>query len=135
MTTQKLTASRVNEIMSRVLFKDDEDMDEMVRVSGIMNDFGFHPQRLAEARGDIAEMLAELPDDFHASKGGGMSFLSACMDRHGHHWAEHPTIDRLFCLGMGVGMAKYLMPREMWSAFPGGMPYAAVDVTPAKQPA
>lgn len=122
----KLTSSRVHETFMNCLFRDNEDTSTAVIAEGIMGKFGFNPDRLKAAEPDIREMLAELPDEFHADKGGGWSFLNACMDRHDNHWAEHPTINELLVLGIAVQRAKILMPREMWSMFPGGLPYFSV---------
>jgi hypothetical protein len=55
-----------------------------------------------------------------------MSFLNACMDRHGNHWAEHQTIDFLLCLGLATDQVAFCLPREIWAALPGGMPYFVV---------
>jgi hypothetical protein len=131
---QVLTANRVDEIMLDCVYRDEEVADfvpgewpeDMVRVDGIVNPYGFHPQRLASHEAEIREMLAELPPDFMRSSGGGMSFLNACVDRHGNHWAEHPTMGALFALGEGVGAVKCILPREMWAALPGGVPYYVV---------
>jgi hypothetical protein len=77
-------------------------------------------------------MLAELPDNFHEKKGGGWTFLNGCMDRHGNQWGEQINVDELVMLGQGLGLAKYQLPREMWSVFPGGMPYFSVVVEAAQ---
>ena len=37
-------------------------------------------------------------------------------------------MEQLLTLGIGLGYAKYLMPREMWKMFPGGMPYFQIDL-------
>lgn len=77
---------------------------------------------------DIAAMLAQLPTEFQRTGGGGWSFLNACMDKDGGQWTGmHPTMDKLFMLGIAAGKAQWLMPREMWPMFPGGMPYVIVN--------
>jgi len=35
-------------------------------------------------------------------------------------------MEALFCLGMGIGRIRSLMPRELWKTLPGGMPYYAI---------
>lgn len=87
--------------------------------------------KIAEHRGSIADMLNELPDQFHASKGGGWTFLNACEDKHGNQWGEQRTVDTLLCLGIAAGLAKIQFPRAMWNSLPGGVPYFQVDTTPA----
>ncbi len=72
-------------------------------------------------------MLQELPDDLQSDKGGGMSFLNDCNDKNGHQWTGlHLRMGQLFQLGIGLKIAKWQMPRAMWAAFPGGMPYVVV---------
>jgi hypothetical protein len=132
-----LSADRVIDIMKDCLF-DDEDLgsdgktvpNDAVIVEGIVNNYAFNPKRLNDHAKEIGELLLELPDEFLRSKGGGMSFLNACMDRHGNHWAEHRTMEVLFVLGMAVGKVKLCLPRDMWTVLPGGMPYYSVDDVP-----
>ena len=97
-------------------------------IKGIVNDYGFHRGRLAKKREEIIEQLQGLPDEFFADKGGGWSFLNAALDRDGVHWAEHPTMGMLFALGEAIGVVSQPIPREVWSALPGGMPYYVVDL-------
>lgn len=122
----KLDSKVVHDIFLDCLFKEGEDTSTAVIVEGILDRFGFHPERLQSHKLTVAGMLDELPDEFKAHKGGGMSFLNACVDKHGNHWAEHVTMDQLFCLGMALDLVKCLLPRQVWAVFPGGMPYYAV---------
>ena len=103
-------------------------MDGMVRAEGIVRTFGFHPGRLEMHKEEIGQMLAELPDVFKVSGGGGMSFLNACQTRDGEVWTGlQQTVDELVVLGIATGQATYLPEqRELWSAFPGGVPYVQV---------
>lgn len=131
----KLTATRVEEILKDCLYKDEElpadptspkDLpDGAVFVMGIINNYGFHPGRLEQHKPEIRDLLAELPAEFTQ----GMSFLSACMDRHGEQWGEHRNMEQLFVLGMAVELVEECAPREMWPALPGGMPYYLVKPT------
>ena len=74
-------------------------------------------------------MLSHLPTGFHKSGGGGWSFLQACQDDNDVQWTgEHRTMDMLFALGQALGYVALALPREMWAALPGGMPYFVVDV-------
>lgn len=128
-----LTADRVTAVFRDCLHTDDESLDGAVIVEGIINKSALHPERLASHRAEIAAMLAELPDEFRKSGGGGWSFLNACDDRNGRQWTGlHQTMDQLFQLGIASGLAAYLMPREMWAVMPGGMPY--IVVTAAGEP-
>lgn len=102
--------------------------DGAVEVDGIMMSARFDKATLADNAELIAALLLELPDEFMASKGGGWSFLNACNDRHGELWTGmHSTMDKLFMLGMGIGMVTCQLPREMWSVLPGEMPYYVVN--------
>lgn len=127
-----IKASEVRDTLRDCMF-DDHGGDALVKipadaikVEGIMNTFMFDPKRVAGNREKINDMLDQLPDEFHLGKGGGMSFLQACMDRDGNHWGEHINMDELFVIGQAIGRVKYLLPREVWSALPGSMPYLVV---------
>jgi len=128
-----LTAENVRDVICKCLFTHDEmpdaesPPDDAVLVEGIVCTYAFHPQRLEEHKSAIAAMLSELPDEFMTSGGGGWSFLQACVDRDGRHWGEHPAMGALFALGIGAGLARYLLPREFWAVMPGGVPYIVVD--------
>jgi hypothetical protein len=37
-------------------------------------------------------------------------------------------MDKLFSMGIAVGLVKAYFPRRMWSILPGGMPYYVVDL-------
>jgi hypothetical protein len=99
-----------------------------VEVDGIRSlGVRFDKTLLADHAELIAFLLGELPDEFKASGGGGWSFLNACNDRHGRLWTGlHSTMDKLFMLGMGVGLVECQLPRDMWVVLPGGMPYYLV---------
>ncbi|AXV10144.1 hypothetical protein DVS28_b0374 (plasmid) [Euzebya pacifica] len=115
-----LTAARVAE-----LFNDCEG--GTTPVEGLRLDH-FHDDRVAEHRNEIAAMLNELPDDFHAAGGGGWSFLNACTDRNGRQWCDtHATVGMLLALGIAAGMVTFALPRPMWHVLPGGMPYLIIN--------
>jgi len=118
----ELTAQRVNELFLDCLFKDGEDHTNHIAVEGLTENFGLHPQRLESHRQEIKELLDELPEQFKE----GWSFLQACVDKHGNQWAEHPTMQELFVMGIGLKLAEYCAPRDMWRILPGGMPYIKV---------
>lgn len=118
------------------LSKDGSQPEGFVSAEVVMTTFGFHPGRIASHRAEIREQLDGLPEPFREDKGGGWSFLNACMNRDGQLWTgEHRMIDCLLALGVASGQAKILLPRKMWSVMPGGMPYFVVltnaTVTPA----
>ena len=125
--TVVLDAQRVDEIFRDCLFQDGEDTTEHVVAEGIVNRFGFHPERLQSHREEVAALLDELPTEFRSSErggGGGWSFLNACNDRHGNQWTGlHQTMEQLVVLGVALGIVEYPLPREMWGALPGGVPF------------
>jgi hypothetical protein len=130
----ELTSTNVQEVCKSCLFTESEigenhgeTPDGAVVVEGVVGGFGFHPERLEQQRENVRSMLACLPDEFRKSKGGGWTFLNACNTRAGNQWGEHTDMNALFCLGIGLGLASFQLPREMWSVLPGGMPYVAVD--------
>ena len=76
---------------------------------------------------EVRDMLSRLPEPFHRTKGGGWLFLNACNDRNGVQWTDfHQQMEQLFQLGIGLGLVKCLMSREMWSILPGEMPFYSV---------
>ena len=96
---------------------------------GVIGRFELHPGRLEERRIQVMEWLKALPHQFHKSVGGGSSFLNACNQWDGVQWTgQNQDMDRLFILGMGLGLVESQVPREMWSALPGGMPYYVISV-------
>lgn len=124
----KLTPQAVNTLVAKCLFGDGEPTDDAIKVKGIVRSFGFDPNRIAEHASQIGDLLAELPDQFQVTKGGGWTFLNACEDRHGNLWTgEHQAMESLFCLGIAARKAQWLLPRDMWSVLPGGMPYVVVS--------
>lgn len=55
------------------ILKSGQPVDGYTIADGIMNSFVFANSKLEANRIKITELLAELPDDFMQSKGGGMS--------------------------------------------------------------
>ena len=122
-----LTAENVTNTFMNCLFQEGENTDNHIVGEGVMTKVGFNPERLKEATPKIEEMLNDLPDSFKANGGGGMSFLNMCQDKNDNQWTGmHQTVDQLVCLGNASGKLKFLMPKEMWSILPGGMPYLVV---------
>jgi hypothetical protein len=131
---EKTLSQKVNETFKDCLYRDAEIPEDgtpkdAVLVEGIVQKFGFHPARLAGHKEEIRAYLERMPKEFHRETGGGWTFLNLCMDREGHQWAEHPTIEQLVALAIGTGMGVYLLPRDMWNALPGGVPYVMFDTS------
>jgi len=103
--------------------------DGAVIVDGIQGKFGFHPGRLKEYEPKVKAWLKALPHQFRQNGGGGWSFLNACNQDNGVQWTGfQQRMDQLFCLAMGLGLAKHQFPREMWPVLPGGVPYYVIFV-------
>jgi len=122
-------ASKVDNIFRDSLFTGEEigtdntPPEGAVLVEGIVSNFGFHPERLVTHKDEIADLIALMPENFHQNSGGGWSFLNLCMDKDGNQWGEHRNMEQLVTLAIATNQGKYVMPREMWSVLPGGMPY------------
>jgi hypothetical protein len=126
--TKKLT-----NIVLDCLYKSEETPNNLppadaVIVKGVVRNFGFHPTRLESHRADVINMLNELPPQFHQKTGGGWSFLNACMTKDGHQWGEQLDVEALMCLGIGLKLVRYPLPREMWNVLPGSVPYFVIDI-------
>lgn len=122
----KLTAENVEAILKDCFYKDGENAADAKIVEGVVNKFGFNPERLQSHSEAVKELLHCLPDQFQIDKGGGWSFLQACMTNTGEQWAEHVNVEQLLVLGLATGHAKLCVPRELWQILPGGMPYFVV---------
>jgi hypothetical protein len=123
-----LNSDQVDHIYTACQFHNGDDENQRVQADGIQTIAMFHARRLNEHQTEISAMLDELPSEFHASGGGGWSFLNACNDKHGNQWTGfHFRMEQLFQLGIGIGRVRCLLPRDMWSVLPGGVPYYVID--------
>jgi len=128
-----MSAKRIDAIFKDCLFRSEELKNgspdgEFVDVEGLVSRFGFHPGRLKFYRADLIEMIdGGVKSEFLQSGGGGYSCLSLCEDKDGVLWGEHRNMEQFLSLCIGLGLARYCLPREIWSAFPGGMPYVVFD--------
>lgn len=129
-----IDAKRVHEIVEECLYEESELADmrraaiEPAVVEGITASFGFHPVKLEAHRKEVLEMLMQLPVMFRKSEGGGWTFLNACNTEDGEQWGQHSDVQMLFVLGIGLKLAAWCMPKDMWSALPGGMPYVVINI-------
>ena len=122
----KLSAKNVQAVFEKCLSVSQGELD-LLPVEGIMGTYDFRKNKIDEHAKDIANMLKELPLEFQKHGGGGMSFLNACNNNAGEQWTGlHRRMEELFVLGIAANKVKSVMPRELWSALPGGMPYYVV---------
>ena len=122
----KLNAKIVHDTFLECLFNTGEPTEDHKLGRAVSMTVGFHPGRLKSKEQLISEMLKDLPKEFQ-KEGGGMSFLNMCQDKSGDQWAEQKTADELVALGIASGKLSFLMPKEMWSSLPGGVPYLVVN--------
>ena len=97
------------------------------KVVSVVHEFFFNSNKLNENSDKIRDMLYQLPENFMKDSGGGWSFLMACNDKNGEQWTGlHLRMEQLFAMGEAIGKVKSLLPRELWKALPGGVPYYVV---------
>ena len=126
----ELTTENVNTVFLECLFKEGENIDNYIKAQCIMLTVGFNPERLKANKENIISMLSELPEALMENTGGGISFLQMCNDTDGTQWTGlHKQLDELVALGLAIGRMEYLVPKELWSSLPGGMPYLKVNLT------
>lgn len=135
----KLTSENVEKVFLDCLFEDESSPEEreksQIVVEGILNKYGFDLQKIGEHEDDISSMLKQLPKEFQEKTGGGWSFLNACNREDGEQWTGlHLNQEKLLTLGIAAGWAKIQLPRELWVAFPGGVPYFVVHENPKTCP-
>ncbi len=95
-------------------------------VEGFVNTFGVDVDKLEKDRDVVRGWITELPTEFLAESGGGWSALNLQQTKQGELWTGHQLMgESLYVLAASLGIAKVLLPREVWSALPGGMPYVA----------
>lgn len=132
-----INAERVREIVTDCLFDAEEIqtlghdalMTVAVIAEGITATFGFHPERLKGHEAEVVEMLKNLPEAFMADgDDGGWSCLKATVDKNNMLWGQHKDVEILLVLGLALGKVTYCLPRKLWGALPGGMPYISITV-------
>jgi hypothetical protein len=119
-------AARIHAIMKDCLFQDGEDTTNHVEAEGVTVTVGLHPERLVSHEQEIEDELADLPEMFYASTGGGWSFLNGCLDKESNQWGEQYNVQELLLLGLAIGKVTYLFPRPYWEKLPGGVPYFVI---------
>ena len=106
---------------------DEEIKAKSVVAEGILHTYAFRPEKIAEHDPELRLMVGDLPSEFIAAStggGGGWSFLNLCMTADGEQWTGfHLMQERFLCLCIAAGIARILVPRELWEAMPGNVPY------------
>ncbi len=122
----KLTAEAVEAVLLSALPETKDTQGECVEIQGVMGTFRLQKRSLQEQSLTIKELLAQLPNEFYADEGGGWSFLNMCTTANGSLWGQQRDVNNLIVLGLGLELVSFLMPRELWEALPGGMPYVQI---------
>lgn len=123
----KLTSENVETVLKDCL---GSNLEGDTLVDGLINKFSFSAPKILARDEDIRSMLADLPEQFDAAKGGGWSFLNACQTRAGDQWTGlHRDMEALICLGIAANRAGWQM-KEMADVLPGGVPYFYVNIAP-----
>jgi hypothetical protein len=133
----KLTIQNVGLLASECRAPQDMPESQVIEVVGARYRGRFNPVKLREHQATIAEVVGQLPRQFHQDGGGGYSMLMACMRQDGEQWCDTQTApDILACLAIAAGTAQWALPRELfeWSRLPGGMPYLVVGPCVAPLP-
>lgn len=123
-----IDAARLDAIFAACLLNDEEAAlppelkPTPIIIDGVIRQFGIHPERYKEYAAEIGAMLDQLDPTFH----DGWSFLNMPFDKNGEQWGEQLNAEQLVVLGTALGRVSCVLPREMWSVLPGGMPYYTV---------
>lgn len=109
---------------------DGQPSEDAVLLEGISLNVELHKARLEEQREKVLGWIDDIPEGFLREKGGGWTFLNLTMTKQGDQWCEQPTAQALMLMAMGLGYAQYQLPRDIWRALPGGVPYVVFSKTP-----
>lgn len=124
----RLTADRVNTLFRECLATAATG-ENISQIHGVTRRFAIDLLKIKDAKPEIAQMLSQMDDTFMigVGKGGGWSFLNACVDRRGRQWCDlHETVEKLVILGMAAGFAFFTHDRDLWDVLPGGLPYFSI---------
>lgn len=114
---------KISELVEFCSFNPDQDVTiGIIPVEGVVKDFIFDPDKLESRKAEILEQIDGLPAEFSE----GWSFLQACMNKEGIQWGGHKEMEELMVLGIAIGKIEICLPRALWMALPGGMPYFQV---------
>lgn len=121
----RLTSANVEAV-----FKDCLTNKKTFVVKGVSMSVAFDEQKVEAHKEDIIAMLSQTATEFHASGGGGWSFLNLCIDSTGTQWTDfHLMVDELICLGLAIDAVEFTFKqRELWQCLPGGMPYITIKI-------
>jgi hypothetical protein len=123
----KLSSTAVTELFMHCLADEPDPLDQREIVQGIVHTVAFSALRIHEADAAICHLLSQLPPSF--IEGGGWALQNLCVDRDGNQWTGFQLVmEQLVQLGLAAGRVRFCLSRDMWTVFPGGMPYVAVTL-------
>lgn len=103
-------------------------VENAIQIEGIVRTLVLDREKVESHREEIKGFINQLPSQFLLNGGGGWTFLNLCMREDGVQWTGlHLIQEQLYALAAALGMAKIQLPRELWSALPGGVPYIVFD--------
>lgn len=129
MSEPLISAKKVNEILLDCIFDTSSFGGEEAKcyhIEAITDMFIIDAEKIKQYKSKIVKMLYNLPAEFQEESGGGYSFLNMPTDKNGELWGGQKSAEELYVLGAAIGRCGFLMPRELWNALPGGVPYIAV---------
>ena len=121
-----ITASKISQALRESLFSDEEAANKdfveqhVVKVEGIIRNYGFHKEKLETHRDVIVEAVKQLDPNFINN---GYTFLNLPFDKDGNQWGEQTNAEELYVMAAGLGIAEFCLPRDMWAILPGAVPY------------
>jgi hypothetical protein len=131
-----ISAERVREITKGSIYhqsdlpddyKPGDKPENAIMIEGIVNMFGFNPDRVKRFKNEVKGILGELPETFRVNENGD-TFLNGAKDKNGVIWGEHFDVECLMCVGMALGYITCPYPRSEWSTLYGEMPYYKVHL-------
>lgn len=120
----KLTAENVKIICHKCLSS--EKNQNIKHIECISGTYVFSLEALEEYKTDITDMTMQLPDEFMQTKGGGASFLRACLNNNNEQWGEQIDAQTLIALGLAINKIKKLTPDCVTPMLPGRVPYYVI---------
>lgn len=122
-------AAEVRDLMIECLANDPPGKAAITRIEAVVHTFVFDSASIERNSGRIKALLSVMHSNFHKQHGGGWSFLQLPMDADGIQWGEQVDAEALVALAIAAGMGQFSLPRGMWNALPGGVPYVMFDTT------
>lgn len=123
-----LNAKQVERVFLDCLFKAGEDTTNHVKAEGITTTSWISPRASGKSQGRDRSHAGRASNRVHEVWRGGWSFLNACNDKNGCQWTDfQQRMEQLFQLGIAIGKVECQLPRFVWPALPGGVPYDIVN--------